>query len=87
MNLIDEIRAAIKSKKAVMGYNKTIKYIKTGRPKMVIVAKNIESEKMNDIKHNSKISGVKVYIFDGSSKELGVVCGKPFPVSSMVILE
>jgi ribosomal protein L30E len=38
-----------------------------------------------EIEHNAKIAGIKVEIFDKSSKELGVLCGKPYPVSVLVI--
>ena len=49
------------------------------------MAKNIPEDMRKEIEHHAKIFGIKVSIFEGSSKELGVICGKPFPVSTLVI--
>lgn len=38
-----------------------------------------------EMEHNARISRVKVEEFEGSSKELGVLCGKPYPVCVLVV--
>jgi len=60
-------------------------FIKTNSPKLVVVAKNIPEDMKKEIEHNVKVSGSKLEIFNGSSKELGLACGKPFPVTTLVI--
>ena len=35
----------------------------------------------------AKISDIKVVEFDGDSMQLGAVCGKPFSVSALSIIE
>lgn len=85
MALSDEIQNAIKQKKAIIGYRESIKYIKQDYPKIIVIAKNIPENYRKEIEHNTKISKVKVEVFDGSSKDLGVICGKPFPVSTIAI--
>ena len=37
------------------------------------------------IEHDAGLSGASVEVFEGSSKELGVICGKPFPIMALVI--
>jgi large subunit ribosomal protein L30e len=85
MTLTETIRAALKADKAIIGYRKSIKFIKSNTPELVVVAKNSPEAVRKEIGHNAEIAGVKVEIFEGSSKELGVVCGKPFPVTTLVI--
>jgi len=85
MNLTVSIQEAIKSKKIIMGYRKTVGFIKLNSPKLIVVAKNIPKEMREEIEHNSKVSNIKIETFDGTSKELGVVCGKQFPISTLVI--
>ncbi|MBI2546993.1 MAG: 50S ribosomal protein L30e [Candidatus Aenigmarchaeota archaeon] len=85
MNLIDEIQSAIKSKKVVIGHNESINYIKTGAPKAIIVANNLPASIRGELEYNAKVSKSLFEVFDGTSRELGVVCGKPFPVSTIII--
>ena len=85
MSLTVTIQEAIKSGKIIMGYRKTISFIKVNSPKLIVVAKNIQEERREEIEHNAKVSGVKVETFKGTSKELGVICGKQFPISALAI--
>lgn len=84
-SLIETVQTAIKTNKAIIGYKKSMRFIKTGSPELIVVARNISKKMKDGIEHNARIGGVQVEIFNSSSKELGVVCGKPFPVSTLVI--
>jgi len=83
--IVDEIQSAIKSDKEIFGYRETIKSIKINTPKLIIIARNIPENMRKEIDHNAKISKTKIEIFDGTSKELGVICGKPFPIATLTI--
>ena len=85
MPLTEDIQAAIKSNKTIVGYNESISYLKTNTPKVIIVANNLPLSIRQKLEHNAKISRAKFEIFDGTSRELGVVCGKPFPVTTIII--
>jgi ribosomal protein L30E len=50
-----------------------------------VVAENIPRKMKEEIEHNSKVSNIKIETFSGTSKELGVVCGKQFPISALAI--
>jgi len=85
MNLEETIQEAVKSGKAVMGYNESVKFIKINSPKLIVIASNMDEKNRNEIEHSAKIAKIPVEIFSGSSKELGVACGKPFPISVLAI--
>jgi len=85
MQIEATIQDALKAKKAILGYRQAIKFIKIDEPKLIVIAKNIPESMKKEIEHNAKISSILLEIFGGSSKELGVVCGKPYPISAIVI--
>lgn len=85
MGLVEDIQNAVKSGKVILGYRQALKLIKTGSPKVVVIAKNIPENMKKTIEENAKIGNVEVKTFDGSSIELGITCGKSFPVSTLVI--
>lgn len=85
MTLPDEINQAVKMNNAVIGYRESIKFLKTDKPQKIIVASNIPESMRKEIEHNSKVSGASLEVFSGSSKDLGVVCGKPFPIAVLIL--
>lgn len=85
MNVQEEVQTALKDNKAILGYRRSIKFIKLNSPKLIVVSNNLPEKVRNEIDHNAKVSGAKVETFNGTSKELGIICSKPFPVSTLVI--
>ena len=85
MSLIDEIQSALKEGKVIIGYKKSLEFIKNDSPKIIVMSQNIPDKERREIEHNTKIADKKIEIFEGSSKELGVICGKPFPIMLLVI--
>ena len=76
------LKAAITTGKVEFGVDQTEKAVKAGKAQMVILAKNCPSEMLtgNDI-------GVKVHIYEGNNMELGALCGKPFSVSALAVID
>ena len=85
MNIEEEILNANKSGNLILGYRESIKFIKLNKAKFVVVAKNAKEKIVKEVEHNAKIAGIKFEILNKSSKELGILCGKPYPVSVLVI--
>ena len=85
MAVTEEIQSAVKSGKAIIGFKESIKFIKNDAPRLVVMAKNIPEEMRKELEHNAKIGGIKLEIFNGSSKDLGIIVGKPFPVSTISV--
>ncbi len=85
MTVIEEMQSAIKSNNVVIGYNESLKYIKANSPQTIIVVNNMPISERKELEHNSKISKIRFEVFEGTSRELGVVCGKPFPVTTIAI--
>ncbi len=82
-----ELVTALKTGKVILGSRRTLKLVKLGKAKAVIVAANAPPEIYNDIMYYAKMSNIPVYVYPGTSVELGAVCGKPFTVASLAIID
>ncbi len=87
MDIERGIRVAVDTGKVILGSNKSIQAIKLGNGELVVMAANAPKNLKEDIEVYSKLSEIPVHIFDGSSVDLGSICGKPFTVSVLVIQE
>jgi large subunit ribosomal protein L30e len=82
-----QIRMAVKTGKVSFGSKDAIVSTASARAKMIILAKNIREAERDEIQHNAQQSEIPIYVFPGSSLDLGAVCEKPFPVSAIVVRE
>ncbi len=85
MSLTSLIQEKVKTKEVVLGYNRVLKMLKTGKPKMIVIANNIPKDMKETILHNAKLAKVEVKEFENDNVNLGLVCGKPFSVSVLAI--
>lgn len=81
------VKSAVKSGKVFYGYRKAIEAAKSGKAVALIVASNCSSEKLEEIKKFSEISGVHLYTYGAPSFDLGAACGKPFAITALTIRE
>lgn len=76
------LKAAITTGKVEFGVDQTEKAVKAGKAQMIILANNCPSETLT-----SADIGVKVHVYDGNNMELGALCGKPFSVSALAVID
>ncbi|MGC9345440.1 MAG: 50S ribosomal protein L30e [Candidatus Bathyarchaeales archaeon] len=81
------IATAVKTGKVSFGANSAIQNAKTGKTKMIILASNCPKNIHEDIEYYCKLSNVPLITYKGSSKDLAMVCGKPFIVSALSLRE
>ena len=75
------LKVAESTGEVVFGERETEKAVKASKALMVITASNCKSAFLNAAGH-----GVKMHVYSGTNMELGAVCGKPFSVSALAIL-
>lgn len=68
-----------------IGGKSTLKSVMFRRVRLVILAENAPKDLADSISYYCKLAGIPIYVYKGSSIELGRVCGKPFPVSALGI--
>mgnify|MGYP001602334314 CR=1 FL=1 len=84
---MEEITKLVKAKKAVVGTQLTLKFLKEGKLSKVYLSANAPLEVKDDIKTYAAISGVEIVELDVPNDELGVICKKPFPISVLGALK
>ena len=85
MDIDRGIRVAVDTGDVTLGSEKSIQSLKLGKGQLVVVAKNSPKEIVEDVKYYSELSEIPFYTYDGTSVELGSVCGKPFTVATLII--
>ena len=76
---------AINTGRVHLGSKTAISEIRRGRAKMAILSSNCPEATREKIEVHGKLSGIPVLRHQKDSADLGVLCGKPFPVSAIVI--
>ena len=75
------LKSAISTGQVEFGVVQTEKAVKNGKAQMIILARNCQSDFLKgDVK-------VKVHIYEGNNMELGALCGKPFSVSALAVID
>ncbi len=80
-----QVRSAIQTGKGKRGSASTLREIKKGNGKLVILAGNCVNAQKQVIESYSKLANVPIYVFEGTSIELGGLCKKPHSVMAMLI--
>lgn len=83
INVDKSLIKAVKTGKVIIGANRTVDAAADGSAKMVILASNCPE----DVKKKVQETNVPVLEYEGTSVELGPVCGKPFTIAAMAILD
>jgi large subunit ribosomal protein L30e len=83
INVDKSLIKAVKTGKVIIGSNRTVDAAANGSAKMVVLASNCP----DDIKQKVQATSIPVLEYEGTSVELGPVCGKPFTIAAMAILD
>lgn len=86
-NINAKLGLVVKSGKYSLGYKSTVKAMRNGKAKLVIVSGNTPVLRKSELEYYAMLSKTQVYYFQGGNNELGTVCGKLFRVGTMAILD
>jgi large subunit ribosomal protein L30e len=88
-------RVALPSRRALLvpsgkynlGYKQTLKTLRTGKSKLVIIADNCPPLRKSEIEYYAMLSKTNVHHFSGNNVELGTACGKLFRSSVLSVVD
>jgi len=87
IDLNKEIRRAVDTGEVIFGTKESKKKLLDNKGEMVIVSQNIPSNEKETLKHLAAIEGKKFFEYSETGLVLGSVCGKPFTISAMLIMD
>ena len=82
-----EIRRAVDTGKVLFGARESTYALRHGEGQLLIVTHNSPVLALDDLKHTATLSEIPIYVFKGTGLELGSVCGKPYVISTILILD
>ncbi len=88
INVDNAIKIALKTGTMEIGSKKTINLIKKDQCKLVIVANNCPKAILKEFQTYCKFSSdIFIYQYKGSNSDLGFLCGKPFMISVISVID
>lgn len=76
-----------KSGKYVLGMKSTLKTIREGKSKLIIISSNCPPLERSRIEYYALLGKVRTMYYAGSNIDLGTACGKYFAVSVISIID
>jgi len=77
----------MKSGKYCLGYKQTLKTLRNGKSKLVIIANNTPPLRKSEIEYYAMLAKTGVHHYTGNNNELGTACGKYFRVCTLSITD
>ncbi len=86
-DLNNDLRLAVDTGSVALGTRETERAISGAKAKLVVITSKGKVDANNDITHLCNVAGIKMVKFKGSSMELGTICGKPYSINSLAVIE
>ena len=86
-NINSRLQLVMRSGKVALGYKQTLKALRSGKAKLVLIASNTQPLRKSEVEYYSMLAKTGVHHFAGTNNDLGTACGKFFRVSVMTILD
>ncbi|MBU7015608.1 MAG: 50S ribosomal protein L30e [Theionarchaea archaeon] len=87
MDVGREIRKATETGRVLFGTEQSLKSVKTGEAKLVIMASNVPERTKEDLEYYCSLTHIPVHHYEGTSIDLGTLCGKPFVISVLTVIQ
>ena len=85
MDVLRELKDACSTGKLIFGQKQTRSSCSDGKAKLIVVSMNCPEDYVTEL--SAEFSGITMYRVNVVNRELGAVCGKPFPVSAIAVLD
>merc|ERR1739841_398492 len=82
-----KLALVMKSGKFSFGIKSTLKTIRQGKAKLIIIAENTPSLRKSEIEYYAMLAKTGVHHIKGNNVELGTACGQYFRVGTLVITD
>merc|ERR1712021_54083 len=84
-NVNSKLKLVIQSGKYKIGYRNTIRSLRSGQAKLVLIASNCPAIRRTELEYYAVLAKADVHHYEGNNVELGTACGRLFSVSAMII--
>ena len=86
-SVTSRLNLVVKSGKYTLGWKSTIKAIRNGKAKLILISSNCPPLRRSEIEYYSLLSKAGIHHFAGTNNDLGTACGRFYRVSVMAITD
>ncbi|OLY85749.1 60S ribosomal protein L30-1 [Smittium mucronatum] len=86
-NINSRLALVMKSGKYSIGYKSTMKSIRSGKAKLILISGNCPPLRKSEIEYYAMLAKTNVYHFHGNNIDMGTACGKYFRVGVLSITD
>ena len=81
------LKLVMKSGKAILGYKASVKALRKGKAKMVLISSNCPHLRKSEVEYMAMLAKSPVHHYAGDNSALGTACGKFFNCSVLAIID
>merc|ERR1712070_1122146 len=82
-----KLALVMKSGKALLGYKSTLKSLRMGKAKLILISSNCPPLRKSEIEYYAMLAKTAVHHYSGNNITLGTACGKMFRTSVITITD
>eukprot|EP00918_Siedleckia_nematoides_P078287 GHVU01171230.1.p4 GENE.GHVU01171230.1~~GHVU01171230.1.p4 ORF type:complete len:113 (-),score=18.80 GHVU01171230.1:235-573(-) len=86
-NINSTLSLVMKSGKASLGLRSTIKSIRAGRARLVVISSNCPHLRRSEMEYLAMLAKTPVHHYNGDNNDLGTACGKLFRIGSLAVTD
>ena len=87
MDVNKQISMVVKTGKVELGCKDATDAARAGKARLIVIASNCPEPHKSNILYNARLSEVPVYVYSGTSVDLGTACERPFLVAAIAVRE
>jgi large subunit ribosomal protein L30e len=84
MDMNRALRQVVQTGEVHFGVRQAKKALRANSAQLIVVPENIPDDTLEELRGIAKVPMVR---FEGTNFELGTICGKPFSVSALTVIE
>eukprot|EP00735_Rhodelphis_limneticus_P008900 TRINITY_DN2370_c0_g1::TRINITY_DN2370_c0_g1_i2::g.20794::m.20794 TRINITY_DN2370_c0_g1::TRINITY_DN2370_c0_g1_i2::g.20794 ORF type:complete len:114 (+),score=39.49,sp/P67884/RL30_OPHHA/76.79/4e-59,Ribosomal_L7Ae/PF01248.21/7.7e-26 TRINITY_DN2370_c0_g1_i2:61-402(+) len=81
------LQLVTKSGKYTLGYKSTLKALRLGKAKLILISANCPALRKSEIEYYAMLAKTGVHHYTGNNVDLGTACGKHFRCSVLAITD
>ena len=86
-SLNSRLQLVVKSGKYVIGYKQTVKTLRQGKAKLVLISSNCPPLRKSELEYYAMLAKANVHHYNGNNVALGRALGKLFRCSTLSIVD
>ena len=81
------LKLVMKSGKAILGYKESVKALRKGKAKLVLIASNCPRLRKSEVEYLCMLGKCDVHLYSGDNTAMGTACGKFYNCSVLTVTD